>query len=80
MLPHEQLEYRQEMGHVWLGFPESEMNSWLQDAGFERVRIHPLPADPAAKGPTLFVASATKRLEPLRARGGNGTADSVRET
>ena len=56
MLPHDREEYRQQMGHVWLGFSEDQMRRLLAGAGFEKVRIATLPADPAAKGPALFVA------------------------
>jgi ArsR family transcriptional regulator len=58
MLPHDRAEYKQQMGHVWLGFAESQIRAWLADAGFERVRFHELPPDPSARGPTLFSASA----------------------
>ena len=58
MLPHARDEYRAEMGHVWLGFEQAQLEAWLADAGFARVRYHPLPADPAAKGPALFAATA----------------------
>src|SRR5207249_4046984 len=34
MLPHEREEYRQTMGHVWMGISEKQMNQWLQEAGF----------------------------------------------
>ncbi len=61
MLPHDREEYRQQMGHVWLGFGEEQLRQLLGGAGFEKVRIAPLPADPAAKGPALFVASAIQR-------------------
>jgi SAM-dependent methyltransferase len=60
MLPHERVEYRQQMGHVWLGFSEQQMRDWLRESGFERIQFHRLPADPAAKGPTLFAVSARK--------------------
>lgn len=60
MRPHHHEEYRQEMGHVWLGFPAEQMNDWLVTAGFDSARIIALPADPAARGPTLFAASARK--------------------
>ena len=56
MTPHDREEYRAEMGHVWLGFNASQITGWLTEAGFEQVVYHPLPADPAAKGPTLFAA------------------------
>ena len=60
MLPHDREAYRREMGHVWLGFSEEQMTDWLAAACFEGVRFTPLPADPAAKGPTLFAASARR--------------------
>jgi ArsR family transcriptional regulator len=60
MLPHEHEEYKQQMGHVWLGFGDDQIRRLLGAAGFGDVRIIPLPVDPAAKGPALFVASATR--------------------
>ncbi len=60
MLPHERDEYRSQMGHVWLGFAEADVLRTLRDAGFESVRLLPLPADPKAKGPALFAARAVK--------------------
>lgn len=61
MLPHDRDAYRQQMGHVWLGFSEDQMTTWLTDAGFQVCRIVPLSADPRAKGPGLFVATARAR-------------------
>jgi ubiquinone/menaquinone biosynthesis C-methylase UbiE len=60
MLPHDHEEYRQQMGHVWLGFSEEHMQRLLSAAGFDRGRIVPLPVNAAAKGPSLFVATAVK--------------------
>ncbi len=59
MLPHEHEEYKQQMGHVWLGFSEAQIARLLAAAGFTQVRFVALPADPEAKGPALFVASAS---------------------
>ena len=53
--------YGQDMGHVWPGFEAERVEGWLHDARFEGVRIVPLPPDPEATGPLLFLASATKR-------------------
>src|SRR6478736_1659760 len=39
MLPHDREEYRQQMGHVWLGFSEEQVERLLSAAGFERIRI-----------------------------------------
>jgi ArsR family transcriptional regulator len=58
MLPHDHEEYRQQMGHVWLGFGDEQLRKLLSAAGFEKVRMATLEADAAAKGPALFVASA----------------------
>jgi ubiquinone/menaquinone biosynthesis C-methylase UbiE len=63
MLPHERDSYRQQMGHVWLGFSEEQMTRLLVDAGFGKTRIVPLVPDARAKGPGLFVATGEKRLE-----------------
>jgi ArsR family transcriptional regulator len=58
MRPHEHAEYREQMGHQWLGFSEPELRGWLGEAGFEATRFIALPADPAAKGPALFAVAA----------------------
>jgi ArsR family transcriptional regulator len=61
MLPHDREEYQQQMGHVWLGFSESQITRLLAGAGFENVRVRALPVDPDAKGPALFAAMAIKQ-------------------
>ena len=60
MLPHDREEYRQQMGHVWLGFSDEQVRRLLTVAGFDKVRIVALAGDAQAKGPALFVASATR--------------------
>lgn len=60
MLAHDREEYKQQMGHVWLGFGEEQVRRLLTVNGFDAPRIVPMPADPEAKGPALFVASTTK--------------------
>ena len=60
MLPHDRVEYQQQMGHVWLGFSEKTMTKHLEAAGFDTPVISALPADADAKGPGLFVATAKK--------------------
>lgn len=60
MLPHDREIYRQQMGHVWLGFSEGHVREMLIESGFTDVRIIPLPTDARAKGPGLFVSSAIK--------------------
>lgn len=61
MLPHDREEYRQEMGHVWLGFSADDVQRWLDQAGFQAARITPLPPPTDGKGPTLFAATAARR-------------------
>src|SRR5206468_9548845 len=60
MMPHDRQDLRQTMGHIWQGFDRAILGEWLTDAGLEHFRYHPLPADPEAKGPLLFTASATR--------------------
>lgn len=72
MMPHDRAEFRDLMGHVWQGFGAEDIERWAAAAGLQNLRYHPLPADPAAKGPTLFAASA-RRVE-TSARGGSTPA------
>jgi ArsR family transcriptional regulator len=61
LLEHERQEYRQAMGHVWMGFDRDQMAEWLAQAGFDDARVLPLPAAPQAQGPALFAATARRR-------------------
>ena len=54
MVPHERAEFEENMGHVWLGFAESDVVRRAREAGFERVRHSLLPMERNAKGPALF--------------------------
>jgi ArsR family transcriptional regulator len=60
MLPHDRDSYRQQMGHVWLGFGEDQISGLIEEAGFGKTRIVPLAPDARAKGPGLFVATGEK--------------------
>ncbi len=60
MMPHDRNEFRDLMGHVWQGFAAHDLARWAEQAGLRGVRYRALPADPAAKGPTLFAASARR--------------------
>lgn len=60
MMPHDRAEFRDLMGHVWQGFAAGDLARWADQAGLGDLRYHALPADPAAKGPTLFAASARR--------------------
>lgn len=67
MRPHDREEYRQQMGHVWLGFPEKRLTGWLEAAGLEAMKLVALPANPEAQGPGLFAATARKSEAATRA-------------
>lgn len=58
MLAHDRVRFREEMGHQWLGFEPERIERWMAAAGFEAPRLVPLAADPEARGPSLFAATA----------------------
>lgn len=60
MMPHEHTDYRETVGHQWLGFEAETISRWFEDAGLETGTYRGLPPQPSAKGPLLFVASAKK--------------------
>ena len=60
MLPHDRDAYKQQMGHVWLGFSEDHVRRIVSESGFDEVTVIPLSPDAKAKGPGLFVATAQK--------------------
>ncbi|HEX2163324.1 MAG TPA: methyltransferase domain-containing protein [Thermoanaerobaculia bacterium] len=60
MLAHDRVRFREEMGHQWLGFEPDRLERWLAVAGFAAVRVAPLAADPEARGPALFAATAAR--------------------
>jgi SAM-dependent methyltransferase len=60
MLPHERVEFRDRMGHVWLGFDEAQLSHWMGPVGFGELRYTSLPVDPAATGPALFAATVRR--------------------
>ena len=68
MYPHQREEYKQQMGHVWLGFSEQTMKKHLAAAGFDLGAIHSLSPDVDAMGPTLFAAVAYKDVRGLKGR------------
>jgi ArsR family transcriptional regulator len=78
MLPHDHEEYRQSMGHVWMGFAPRQMEKLLAASGFEAVRIVALAPEPSVRGPALFVAAATRAaLEPGQLAGDTVTTEAM---
>jgi ubiquinone/menaquinone biosynthesis C-methylase UbiE len=66
MLPHDRESYRQQMGHVWLGFSEDHTARLLTEAGFDAIRVVELTPDARSKGPGLFVATGQKQTRSRR--------------
>jgi ArsR family transcriptional regulator len=62
MLSHDRAEYREELGHHWLGFSQGQISSWLEATGWELETFVTLPIEAEAKGTPVFVATA-KRTE-----------------
>lgn len=60
MMPHDRQDLRQTMGHLWQGFDRATLGGWMEAAGLDGIRYSELPADPEAKGPTLFAASGKR--------------------
>jgi ubiquinone/menaquinone biosynthesis C-methylase UbiE/DNA-binding transcriptional ArsR family regulator len=61
MLPHDREAYKQQMGHVWLGFSEDHVRRIVGASGFDEVTVVPLSPDAKARGPGLFVATAQRQ-------------------
>ncbi len=55
---HDHAEFREQLGHVWLGFSEVQVTDWLSAAGFGGVRLMPMSSG-NTRGPALFVATGT---------------------
>ena len=60
MVEHAREEYRDTMGHQHLGFSEAFVRELARAAGLRLTSWRPLPADPAAQGPSLFVATIAR--------------------
>ena len=63
MEAHGRVEYREQMGHVWLGFERGQMTGWLTDAGFDQVKFGRIATGTTARGPSLFAAVGVKTIE-----------------
>ena len=61
MMPHDRNEYREELGHTWMGFSKSQIHGWMESVGWIPERWMVLPPEPEAKGTQIFVATASRR-------------------
>jgi ubiquinone/menaquinone biosynthesis C-methylase UbiE len=60
LLPHDRDDFRRQLDQLRMGFGEEELNSLFSAVGLAEPRMAPLPPEPQAKGPALFLATATK--------------------
>ena len=62
LLPHDREDFRRQLGQTRLGFDAKELEQLVAHAGFAaaQMKIRPLPPEPNAKGPALFLATAVK--------------------
>ena len=61
MLPHDRVEYQQQMGHVWLGFSEKTIKKFLEGAGFEKASIIAAARGRSRQGPEFVCRDGTKK-------------------
>ncbi len=64
MAEHDREEYRDTMGHQHRGFSEQTLAGLAEGAGLRLTAYRPLPADPAAQGPSLALAVLERAPEP----------------
>jgi ArsR family transcriptional regulator len=60
LLPHDRQEYREQMGHVWLGFAEEQLRRLVEPAGLALARFRGLPREASTAAPPLFAATARR--------------------
>jgi ArsR family transcriptional regulator len=60
LLLHDRDDFRRQMGQQSSGFDPKLLTAQLTAAGFANVQTVPIPPKPDAKGPALFLATATK--------------------
>lgn len=60
LLPHDRDDFRRQMGQKTLGLGERTIDRLFEGAGLIETQFRPLSPEPGAKGPALFVATATR--------------------
>ena len=63
MLPHDRVEYQQQMGHVWLGFSEKTIKKYLEGAGFEGVDHRHVARGRSRQGPELVCGDGAQEVD-----------------
>lgn len=62
LLPHDRDDFRRQMGQVSLGLAMEFIAGAMKAAKLEKATVRPLPPEPAAKGPALFLATASRSI------------------
>ncbi len=57
---HTREDLRTQMGHVWSGFGEGQLSSWLTASGFVGHRFQPRPGKSAGASPEMFICNTYK--------------------
>ena len=65
---HADEEFARKLGQVRMGFAQPELTSALEEAGFRSCRLRPIPPEPSARGPSLFLATAQTPALPAQHR------------
>jgi ArsR family transcriptional regulator len=60
LLPHDRDDFRRQLGQRNMGFSAETLTDLFAACGFADQKIRPLPPQPEAKGPAVFLATATK--------------------
>jgi ArsR family transcriptional regulator len=60
LLPHDRADFRRVMQQQNMGFEPGDLTAQMERAGFQNIQVRPLPPEPQAKGPALFVATAVR--------------------
>jgi ubiquinone/menaquinone biosynthesis C-methylase UbiE/DNA-binding transcriptional ArsR family regulator len=60
LLPHDRDDFRRELGQTSLGISVDLLTEMLRASLFTKINISPLPPEPSAKGPALFLATAER--------------------
>lgn len=63
LAPHDREDLRETMGQLWPGFSREQVLEWMSGSGLADLRVQRLAPDPAAKGPSLFVATGRRTMQ-----------------
>jgi ubiquinone/menaquinone biosynthesis C-methylase UbiE len=58
LLPHDRDDFRRQMNQTSAGIAAGDLRAWLASAGFSGITTRPLPPEPEAKGPALFLGTS----------------------